>query len=95
MSDWYSEDVLAATPWPRFRGEALFESLINHFGFDIEDEQRFRDYLKNYGVDDPESYFTDSPNGSGPQELLAVFKSWAEMDPEWVGSYSSYRERRG
>lgn len=70
--------------WPQFSGEDLYESLINHYAFDIVDQQRFEDWLQ-------EEYSIDYPEGLTDDEFLFErFKEWAAQDEEWVGLFSSY-----
>jgi hypothetical protein len=85
VSNWHSEEELARTPWPRFKGEALFESLINHYALDIEEEATFRSWLLG------QKYIANPDELGDAQELLALFREWAAAEPEWVGAYSAYR----
>lgn len=74
--------------WPQFGGESLYESLINHYAFNIEEQQEFEYWLFARGIHKPEE-MTDA------QALFHLFQEWAWETEEWVGAFSQYRKRGG
>lgn len=70
--------------WPMFPHESLFESLVNHYGLDMRDEDHFREWMSS------QFDITDVRSITSPRELLILFRFWAAIDAEWVGAFSSH-----